>query len=59
MALLNKAKSVARQLQLPGRLRSDLARSRIMSAEVASVRDIQIHIAGLIDVSPLLCTCMS
>ena len=59
VALLNKAKSVARQLQLPGRQRSDLPRSRIMSTEVASVRDIQIHIAGLIDVSPLLCTCMS
>ena len=52
VALFNKAKSVARQLQIPGRLRSD-QKSRIMSAEVASVRDIQIHIAGLIDVSPL------
>ena len=51
VALLNKAKSVARQLQLPGRLRSD-QKSRIISAEIASVRDIQIHIAGLIDVSP-------
>ena len=54
VALLNKAKSVARQWQLPGRQRSDLQRSRIMSAEVASVRDIQIHIAGVIDVSPLV-----
>ena len=52
VALLNKAKSVARQLQLPGRQRSNLQKSRIMSAEVASVRDIQIHVAGLIDVSP-------
>lgn len=54
VALLNKAKSVALHLQLPGRQRSDLQRSRVMSAEVASVRDIQIHIAGVIDVSPLL-----
>ena len=50
-ALLDKAKSVARQMQLPGRQRSDLQRSRIMRAEVSSTRAIQIHIAGLIDVS--------
>ena len=50
-ALLSKARSMARQLQLPGRHRSELQRPRIMRAEVATVREIQIHIAGLIDVS--------
>lgn len=49
--LMDKAKSMARQLQLPGRHRSELQRGRVMRAEVASVRDIQVHIAGLIDVS--------
>ncbi len=50
-ALLDRAKSVARQLQLPGRSHSSMERLRVTRAEVASVRDIQIDIAGLIDVS--------
>ena len=52
-ALLDRARSVTRQLQMKGRNSSELKRQRFMRAEaVASVRDIQVHIAGLIDVSP-------
>ena len=52
-ALLDRARSVTRQLQMKGRNSSELRRQRFMRAEaVASVRDIQVHIAGLIDVSP-------
>ena len=52
-ALLDRARSVTRQLQMKGRNSSELKRQHHLRAEaVASVRDIQVHIAGLIDVSP-------
>ena len=52
--LLDKARVMTRQLQMKSKNSLELKRQRFMRAEaVASVRDIQIHIAGLIDVSPL------
>ena len=56
-AFLDRARSMTRQLQMKSKNSAELKRQRFMrAAAVASVRDIQVHIAGLIDVSPALCS---